>query len=243
MSARAGMVGDGDGDDGDSSSIDETLNLFTPRSARLERLASASLARRRRAGLAEVLVVGVGEGWGVLAVHCVALVRLCVCALVRWQGSGAALTQAVGLVPETRGRAQRSSRPDSWPLGANRREKRPLRYRCGSSRCNFKHPSRTQACPSVLTAASSVVTPDFANDAPTGGVTACSRRRRCPDAAKEEALKSSTQAGDYNSAGTDIGKRDCHHRSSAIQQRSHVVQRRTPSQRNRGAKPPAACRH
>ena len=27
---------------------------------------------------------------------------------------------------------------------------------------------------------------------------------------------------------------DCHHRSSAIQQRSHVVQRRTPSQRYRG---------
>ena len=68
LSARVSMVGDGDGDDGDSSSIDETLNLLTPRSRAGERLAPRALARRRRAGLAEVLVVGVGEGRGVLAV-------------------------------------------------------------------------------------------------------------------------------------------------------------------------------
>ena len=43
VSARAGIVGDGDGDEGDSSSIDETLNLFTPRS---RRASSVSLRER-----------------------------------------------------------------------------------------------------------------------------------------------------------------------------------------------------
>ena len=43
VSARAGIVGDGDGDEGDSSSIDETRNLFTPRS---RRASSVSLRER-----------------------------------------------------------------------------------------------------------------------------------------------------------------------------------------------------
>ena len=43
MSARAGIVGDGDGDEGDSSSIDETRNLFTPRSRR-----ASSVSERER---------------------------------------------------------------------------------------------------------------------------------------------------------------------------------------------------
>ena len=43
VSARAGIVGDGDGDEGDSSSIDETLNLFTPRSRR-----ASSVSERER---------------------------------------------------------------------------------------------------------------------------------------------------------------------------------------------------
>ena len=43
VSARVSMEGDGDGDEGDSSSIDETRNLFTPRS---RRASSVSLRER-----------------------------------------------------------------------------------------------------------------------------------------------------------------------------------------------------
>ena len=101
VSARAGIVGDGDGDEGDSSSIDETLNLFTPRS---RRASSVSLRERLPVAVEPVSLrsssSGSGGGyWRSIVWPCC----VCVCAVVHCYGgraggdaaaAGAALTQA-----------------------------------------------------------------------------------------------------------------------------------------------------